>query len=91
VWDNAQAQARLPKPAIPSPPPPAATSSAPAAGPSGRTVHVVITYDWRVSASKPLLRRLTWLLGPVFAACIAARWCAIRPICSAKQHDDRRR
>ncbi len=29
---------------------------------------VVITYDWRVSASKPLLRRLTWLLRPVFAA-----------------------
>ena len=29
---------------------------------------VVITYDWRVSADKPLLRRLTWLLRPVFAA-----------------------
>jgi len=29
---------------------------------------VVIVYDWRVSASKPLLRRLTWLLRPVFAA-----------------------
>jgi len=29
---------------------------------------VVITYDWRVSASKPLLRRFTWLLRPVFAA-----------------------
>jgi hypothetical protein len=29
---------------------------------------VEITYDWRVSASKPLLRRLTWLLRPVFAA-----------------------
>ncbi len=28
----------------------------------------VITYDWRVSASKPLLRRLTWLLRPIFAA-----------------------
>ncbi len=29
---------------------------------------VVITYDWRVSATKPLLRRLTWLLRPAFAA-----------------------
>jgi hypothetical protein len=29
---------------------------------------VVITYDWCVSASKPLLRRLTWLLRPVFTA-----------------------
>lgn len=29
---------------------------------------VVITYEWRVSASKPLLRRLGGLLKPVFAA-----------------------
>jgi hypothetical protein len=29
---------------------------------------VVITYHWRVSATKPLLRRLSWLLRPVFAA-----------------------
>ena len=29
---------------------------------------VLITYDWRVHASKPLLRRLSWLLKPVFAA-----------------------
>lgn len=29
---------------------------------------VVITYDWRVHASKPLLRRLGWLLKPAFAA-----------------------
>jgi hypothetical protein len=29
---------------------------------------VVITYDWRVEASKPLLRRLAWLLKPAFAA-----------------------
>ncbi len=28
----------------------------------------VIVYDWRVRASKPLLRRLSWLLKPVFAA-----------------------
>ena len=29
---------------------------------------VIITYDWRVRATKPLLRRLSWLLRPVFAA-----------------------
>ena len=29
---------------------------------------VVITYDWRVAASKPLLRRLAWFLKPAFAA-----------------------
>ena len=29
---------------------------------------VVITYDWRVSAAKPLLQRLSWLLRPAFAA-----------------------
>ena len=29
---------------------------------------VVVTYDWRVSATKPLLRRLGWLLKPAFAA-----------------------
>ncbi len=29
---------------------------------------VVVTYDWRVAASKPLLRRLAWLLKPAFAA-----------------------
>ncbi len=29
---------------------------------------VLITYDWRVHASKPLLRRLGWLLKPAFAA-----------------------
>jgi hypothetical protein len=27
----------------------------------------VITYNWRVSAIKPLLRWLSWLLRPVFA------------------------
>jgi hypothetical protein len=37
---------------------------------------VVITYDWRVAASKPLLRRLTWLLRPVFAA--NHRWAMAR-------------
>ena len=29
---------------------------------------VVVTYDWRVHASKPLLRRLSWLLRPAFEA-----------------------
>ena len=29
---------------------------------------VRITYDWRVMASKPLLRRLSWLLRPAIAA-----------------------
>jgi hypothetical protein len=37
---------------------------------------VMITYDWRVSASKPLVRRLTWLLRPVFAA--NHRWAMAR-------------
>ena len=37
---------------------------------------VVITYDWRVSASKPLLRRLTWVLRPVFSA--NHRWAMAR-------------
>lgn len=27
-----------------------------------------ITYDWRISAEKPLLRRLSFLLKPIFAA-----------------------
>jgi hypothetical protein len=29
---------------------------------------VLITYDWRISATKPLLRRTAWLLKPAFAA-----------------------
>ncbi|HJV09236.1 MAG TPA: hypothetical protein VJ653_06125 [Acidimicrobiales bacterium] len=29
---------------------------------------VVITYDWRIHATKPLLRRLGWLLKPAFSA-----------------------
>ena len=52
-------------------------STAPAGGPSPRTVpRSSITYDWRVSASKPLLRRLTWLLRPVFSA--NHRWAMAR-------------
>lgn len=30
--------------------------------------HVVVLYDWRVRVEKPLLRRLSWLLRPVFRA-----------------------
>ncbi len=37
---------------------------------------VQITYDWRVSATKPLLRRLGWLLKPGFAA--NHRWAMAR-------------
>lgn len=37
---------------------------------------VVITYDWRVSATKPLLRRFSWLLRPAFAA--NHRWAMAR-------------
>ncbi len=37
---------------------------------------VVISYDWRVSASKPLLRRMSWLLKPVFSA--NHRWAMAR-------------
>ena len=29
---------------------------------------VAVTYDWRIRANKPLLRRLTWLMRPVFSA-----------------------
>lgn len=37
---------------------------------------VVITYDWRVRAAKPLLRRLSWLLRPVFS--VNHRWAMAR-------------
>jgi hypothetical protein len=30
--------------------------------------HVKVFYDWRIRAQKPLLRRLTWLMRPVFSA-----------------------
>jgi hypothetical protein len=36
----------------------------------------VITYDWTVSASKPLLRRLSWLMKPAFSA--NHRWAMAR-------------
>ncbi|MEX0667745.1 MAG: SRPBCC family protein, partial [Acidimicrobiia bacterium] len=37
---------------------------------------VVIGYDWRVTATKPLLRRMSWLLKPVFSA--NHRWAMAR-------------
>jgi hypothetical protein len=36
----------------------------------------VITYEWRITATKPLLRRLGWLLRPAFAA--NHRWAMAR-------------
>lgn len=30
--------------------------------------HTSVVYDWRVAANKPILRYLSWLLKPVFAA-----------------------
>jgi len=29
---------------------------------------VNVTYDWKIQATKPLLRRLSFLLKPIFAA-----------------------
>jgi len=37
---------------------------------------VQLSYDWRVNAGKPLLRRLGWLLKPVFSA--NHRWAMAR-------------
>lgn len=37
---------------------------------------VKVTYDWRVRARKPLLRSLSWLLKPPFAA--NHRWAMAR-------------
>lgn len=37
---------------------------------------VDVTYDWRIRAEKPLLRRLSWLLKPAFAA--NHRWAMAR-------------
>jgi hypothetical protein len=30
--------------------------------------YVEATYDWRIRAEKPLLKRMTWLLRPIFSA-----------------------
>ena len=46
-----------------------ATSTAAACGRSSRAGRFVdITYDWRLRAEKPLLRRLSFLLKPLFAS-----------------------
>ncbi|MDQ3734178.1 MAG: SRPBCC family protein [Actinomycetota bacterium] len=37
---------------------------------------VEITYEWRVSVTKPMLRRLSWLMKPVFSA--NHRWAMAR-------------
>lgn len=34
----------------------------------GNDEHCEIIYDWRISAEKPLLKKLTWLLRPLFSA-----------------------
>lgn len=38
--------------------------------------HVIITYDWQIRAEKPVLRRLSFLLRPIFAA--NHRWAMAR-------------
>jgi Polyketide cyclase / dehydrase and lipid transport len=50
---------------------------------------VVITYDWQVNAAKPLLRRLSWLLRPAFAA--NHRWAMARGEASLRLELRRRR
>jgi hypothetical protein len=47
------------------------------------------TYDWRIRAEKPLLRRLTWLMRPIFAA--NHRWAMARGEESIKLEIRRRR
>ncbi len=37
---------------------------------------VEVTYDWKIRAAKPLLRRFSWLLKPIFAA--NHRWAMAR-------------
>jgi hypothetical protein len=50
---------------------------------------VEVTYDWRVVAGKPLLRRLSWLARPVFAA--NHRWAMARGEESIRPELERRR
>jgi hypothetical protein len=50
---------------------------------------VDITYDWRLRAEKPLLRNLTFLLRPIFAA--NHRWAMARGDTSLKLELERRR
>jgi hypothetical protein len=48
-----------------------------------------VTYDWRIRADKPLLRALSWLLKPIFAA--NHRWAMARGEDSLKAELARRR
>jgi hypothetical protein len=50
---------------------------------------VVIGYDWRVRAEKPLLRRLSWLFKPLFSA--NHRWAMEQGEQSLRAEMDRRR
>ncbi|MFN8506807.1 MAG: SRPBCC family protein [Dehalococcoidia bacterium] len=50
---------------------------------------VDVTYDWRIRAGKPLLRRLSWLLKPAFAA--NHRWAMARGEESLRLELQRRR
>ena len=50
---------------------------------------VIITYDWRVQATKPLLRRLSWLSKPAFSA--NHKWAMTRWASSSLQLELERR
>jgi hypothetical protein len=50
---------------------------------------VTACFDWRVRAEKPLLRRLSWLLRPMFAA--NHRWAMRQGYRSLRQELQRRR
>jgi hypothetical protein len=54
-----------------------------------RGAEVLVTYDWRVQAAKPLLRRLSWLLRPAFAG--NHRWAMTQGERSLQLEMDRRR
>jgi hypothetical protein len=43
----------------------------------------VVTYDWQIQAEKPLLRRLSWLLKPLFSA--NHRWAMSQGLRSLKK------
>ncbi len=48
-----------------------------------------IVYDWRIRADKPLLRRLSWLMKPIFEA--NHRWAMVQGETSLKRELARRR
>jgi Polyketide cyclase / dehydrase and lipid transport len=55
--------------------------------PDGEDTHVI--YDWKIRAEKPLLRRFSWLLKPIFAA--NHRWAMARGEESLNLELERRR